>query len=304
LAALLPGAAGAAPATPFDLPPLPSWPLLRPLGGFEIDRAVLGFGGLSGLHIAPDLTVTAISDLGRFAEFALTLGPEFRPTGLALRRSGPLRDPAGRPLPRGHYRDAESLARLPDGAWLVGFERWPRIARYQALDGPARYIAPPPGLAQAPANAGLETLAVLEDGRWLAMAEDLPLPEAPGATAAWLGRPGAWMRIGWRAGERMHPVDATPLPGGDVLVLERAFSWLGGFWGRVVRLDAARIAAARPGMVLDGTEILRIEPPLPMDNYEGIAAVRHAGRMLVGMVSDDNQSRFQRSLMLFFELAE
>jgi hypothetical protein len=305
VAALPHGAARAsgALATPFALPRLSEGAPLRPLGGFGIDREQLGFGGLSGLHIAPDLTVSTVSDLGWFAEFALTLGPGMRPAALALRRSGRLRDGAGRPLPRGHVRDAESLARLPDGSWLVGFERWHRIRHYRDLDGPGRYVEAPPGIAEAPLNAGLETLAVLGDGRWLAIAEDLPSPDAPGITAAWLGRPGGWMRLGWRPGPGMNPVDATPLPGGDVLVLERGFSWIAGFWGRVVRLPAAALAAATEGAVLQGEPLLPLESPLPMDNYEGIAAVRHAGRTLVAIVSDDNQNRLQRTLLLFFELA-
>ncbi|WP_158287806.1 esterase-like activity of phytase family protein [Falsiroseomonas bella] len=291
-------------ATAFALPDLPGTPALRPLGGFEIDPEQLGFGGLSGLHIAPDLTVTAISDLGGFAEFALTLGPGLRPAALVLRRSGWLKDWAGRPLPRGHARDAEALARLPDGSWLVAFERWHRIWRYADLDAPARHFDAPPGVARAPRNAGLETLAVLQDGRWLAIAEDLPLPDAPGVTAAWLGRPGAWTPLGWRPGPGMNPVDATPLPDGDVLVLERGFTWIAGFWGRVVRLRAASLAAATAGAVLQGEPLLRLEPPLPVDNYEGIAALRHEGRTLVAVVSDDNQSWLQRTLLLFFELAE
>ncbi len=303
LAGLLPApAAGAALATPFALPRAPEGAKLRPLGGFEIDREQLGFGGLSGLHIAPDLTVSTVSDLGWFAEFSLTLGPGLRPAALALRRSGRLRDGAGRPLPRGHVRDAESLTRLPDGSWLIGFERWHRIRHHRDLDGPGRHVEAPPGIAQAPLNAGLETLAVLDDGRWLAMAEDLPLPESPGTTAAWLGGPGAWMPIGWRPGPGMNPVDAAPLPGGDVLVLERGFTWIAGFWGRVVRLPAAALAAATAGTVLEGEPLLRLESPLPVDNYEGIAALRHEGRTLVAVVSDDNQSRLQRTLLLFFEL--
>jgi hypothetical protein len=289
-------------ATPFDLPGLPENTLVRPLGGLEIDRAQLGFGGLSALHVAPDLTVTTVSDLARFAEFTLSLDDECRPQGLVLRRAGWLRDGAGRGLPRGYAGDAESLARLPDGSWLIGFERWHRIRRYRDVDGPAEYFEAPPGIENAPANAGLEALAVLADGRLLAIAEEMAVPELPGATAAWLGRPGDWTRIGWRPGQGLLPVDAAPLPGGGALVLERGFSLLGGFSGRLTRVPAAALAAATPGSVLEGEEILRIAPPLPVDNFEGVAAFTHRGRLLVAMLSDDNQNRLQRGLLLLFEL--
>ena len=305
LLAALPGCATAQPtllAWPFALPDLPASAPLRPLGGMEIARHELGFGGLSGLHIAPDLTVTAISDLGHFAEFSLGLDAHLRPLRLTLRRSGRLRDGAGRPLPRGHAADAEALARLPDGGWLIAYERWHRIRRHADLDGPGTYVEAPPGLQQAPANAGLESLAVLADGRWLAIAEDLPLPEAPGLTAAWLGGPGGWVPLGWRPAPGMQPVDAAPLPGGGALVLERGFSLFGGFSARLTRVGAAALAAARPGTVLAGEEILRFDPPLPVDNYEGVAVLRHQGRLLVGVISDDNESRLQRTLLLLFEL--
>ncbi|WP_270934782.1 esterase-like activity of phytase family protein [Falsiroseomonas oryzae] len=289
-------------AWPFALPELPGNTAIRPLGGIEIDRVALGFGGISGVHIAPDLTVTVVSDLSHWAEFALSLDAAARPLRLTLRRTGRLRDGGGRILPRGYAGDAEALARLPDGDWLVTFERWHRIRRYRDIGGPGAYVEPPPGLERAPANAGLESLAVLADGRWFAIAEDLALPEAPGLTAAWLGGPGAWLPVAWRPAPGFFPVDAAPLPDGGALVLERSFSWLAGFSGRLTRIGVAALAAARPGTVLEGEELLRIASPLPVDNYEGVTTVLHQGRQLVALVSDDNENRLQRSLLLLFEL--
>jgi hypothetical protein len=306
LLAALPGCAAAKReglfSWPFALPDLPGNTVLRPLGGLEIARHELGFGGLSGLHIAPDLTVTVISDIGRFAEMSLALDAALGPLRLALRRTGRLADGAGRPLPRGHASDAEALARLPDGSWLIAYERWHRIRRHATLDAPGSYVEAPPGLERAAANSGLESLAVLADGRWLAIAEELPLPEAPGLTVGWLGGPGAWMPIGWRPAPGMQPVDAAPLPGGGALVLERGFSLFGGFSARLTRIEAAALAEARAGSVLEGEEILRFASPLPVDNYEGVAVVRHQGRLLVGVISDDNENRLQRTLLLLFEM--
>jgi hypothetical protein len=54
--------------------------------------------------------------------------------------------------------------------------------------------------------------------------------------------------------------------------------------------------------VLAGEELLRLDPPLPSDNYEGLAVLRHEGRTLVAMVSDNNENRLQRTLLLLFEL--
>lgn len=301
LATLLaaPALAQAPLATPFDLPRLSDAAPLRALGGLEIHRSRLGFGGLSGLAIGDDLVLTAVSDRGRFLEATLQLDEAARPTGLLLRRTGRLGDGAGRPLATGYTSDAEALARLPDGSFLVAFERWHRIRRYRDLAGPGAYVEAPPGLDAAPSNAGLETLAVLSDGRWLAIAEGL---QSGGHAAAWLGGPGAWMSLAWRTGFAMHAVDAAGLPDGGALVLERSFALPGGFGGRLVHLPAEALMAARPGSVLTGEEWLRLADPLPVDNYEGVAVFRHRGRLLCALVSDDNENRLQRTLLLLFDI--
>jgi hypothetical protein len=55
--------------------------------------------------------------------------------------------------------------------------------------------------------------------------------------------------------------------------------------------------------VLSGEQILRLDgDPLPAENWEGVAACRHGGRLLVALVADNNDSLLQRSLLLLFEL--
>ena len=97
----------------------------------------------------------------------------------------------------------------------------------------------------------------------------------------------------------MAPVDAAPLPDGGVLVLERASSFFGGFRARLTRLPGSALSA---GQVLDGNEILSLSDPLPVENWEGVTVLEYAGRLLVALVSDDNESPWQRSLFLLLEL--
>ncbi|MFC7543480.1 esterase-like activity of phytase family protein [Siccirubricoccus deserti] len=152
------GASGAPPvaARPLALAPLPPGSRLEPLGGLVLDSTAIGFGGLSALHLDSALRITAVSDLARWMTARLVLR-DGRPMALTELRTGVLRDGAGRPLPRGHTGDSESMARLPDGSWLVGFERWHRIRAYRNLDAPGTYVQMPPGLGLAPANGGLES---------------------------------------------------------------------------------------------------------------------------------------------------
>jgi hypothetical protein len=292
-----------APAKPLALPPLPPGSRLELLGGLEIDDEALGFGGLSALHLDQDLQVTAVSDLAFWMQARLELR-DGRPAGLSGLRTGPLLDGAGHPLHRGYAGDAEALARLPDGTWLVGFERWHRIRAYPRIDGAGSYVQAPPGLEYAGGNGGLESLAVLPGGRWLAITEAMSVPDRPGLRRAWLGGPAQWMPVAYRPAEDFDPADAAPLPDGGALVLERSFSLFGGFGGRLVRIPAETLRAAGPETVLEGEEILRLAAPLPVDNFEGVSAVRIGDRTLVALVSDDNQNLLQKTLLLLFVLAD
>ncbi len=284
---------------PLALDPLPAGSRLEALGGLQLSGEALGFGGLSALHIDDDLRLTAISDVGHWVTARLVLR-EGRPQGLAELRTGPLRDGSGAPLRRGYGGDAESLARLPGGGWLVGFERWQRIRRYRGIDGPGEYVEAPPGLEFAPRNGGLESLTVLRDGRWLAIAEKLYPQGNEALRRAWIGGPGRWRRIAYRPEEGFDPADAAALPEGGALVLERSFSIFAGFGGRVVRIPPAQM----DGAVLQGEEILRLDGPVPRDNFEGITVFRAEGRTMLALVSDDNENMLQRTLLLVFAVLD
>ena len=285
-------------AQQFALPDLPG--PLRPLGGLVLAPDMLGGGGFSGVHLAPDLTLTLISDRGHWAEAQLVLDG-LTPVVLAPLRHGPLRDEAGKPIPRGFAADAEALARLPDGTWLVAFERRHRIRAYRRLDGPGLYVAAPPGLEAAPSNGGLESLAVLQDGRLFAIAETFTPPDRPELRHAWLGQPSAWMSLYWQPAPGFHPTDAAILPDGSALVLERRFSLLGGFSARLVMTAPDALRSAREGAVLRGETILMLDDaPLPSENWEAVAVTRFGDQTLVALISDDNESVLQRSLLLLF----
>ena len=220
------------------------------------------------------------------------------------RKLGPLVDPRGRALRYKRRSDAESLAALSDGL-AVGFEHDHRIWRYPYGGAPfaARPapIAPPPGIARAPDNLGLEALTALPGGRLFALTEGL---EASSDTLrGWIGDgPGYahWQPFEWVRHGRFAPSGAATLPDGGILVLERRFTLIGGLAARIVRVAPGDI---RPGVRLDGAEIATFDGNLIRDNFEGIDAVRgRGGETLVYLVSDDNYSRLQRTLLLMFVL--
>jgi hypothetical protein len=93
--------------------------------------------------------------------------------------------------------------------------------------------------------------------------------------------------------------DCAALPNGDVMVLERRPSISLSFSARLKRIRAARL---RPSAALNGEELLRLDPPLRVDNFEGIAVREDQIGTLIYLISDDNFHPLQRTLLLQFRL--
>jgi hypothetical protein len=96
--------------------------------------------------------------------------------------------------------------------------------------------------------------------------------------------------------------DAVVLRGGDLLILERKFSWLSGVGIRIRRIPLKSIVR---GATVDGPAIFEADLGHEVDNMEGIDAhVTPEGDTVLTMVSDDNFSMIQRTLLLQFTLME
>ena len=92
------------------------------------------------------------------------------------------------------------------------------------------------------------------------------------------------------------------LPSGDLLVLERKFSWTTGLFIRIRRIKLADVA---PGALVDGRVLFEADLGYAIDNLEGLSVHRGAnGETVLTLVSDDNFSALQRTLLLQFTLAE
>ena len=92
------------------------------------------------------------------------------------------------------------------------------------------------------------------------------------------------------------------LRSGDLLLLERKASWLEGIGIRIRRIALKSVA---PRAVVDGPSIFDADLGHEIDNMEGIDAhVTEEGDTVLTMVSDDNFSMIQRTLLLQFTLVE
>lgn len=273
-------------------------------GGVSMTSDSPNFGGWSDLHVSPDgRTLTAISDLGSWLTATIEQDAAGNLIGLDRARIGSLRGLDGNPLSGKLETDAEGLVAMPDGSWLVSFERNQRIWRYPTLDGTPVPINLPEDFSRQPENGGVEALTLLPDGRIAAISEDYST--APGTVVGWIGQPAGDNRYSWQSFQYATIPDFSPtamasLPGGGFVTLERAFDMARGVRVRVMRVEAADL---QPGATVRARELARLVPPAAVDNLEGIAATTGArGETLLWLISDDNFNSLQRNLLLLFEL--
>ncbi len=275
------------------------------VGGLELRSDNADFGGLSGLEISPDgARLLAVTDRGHWIAARLIHDASAVLVGVADATIDPILDDAGRPV-AASWRDAEEVARLAGGRLAVSFERHHRIWLYPAENpayGRGRALGVASVLAQAPYNGGVEAMAALADGRLLAVTERALAGD--GRVHAWLIAPdgGRAEALTYAVSDGFSPTSLARLADGDVLALERRYSKATGASVRLMCIDAASIV---PGATLEGRELARIEAPLNVDNFEGLAVRRGAGgETFVYLLSDDNFSPLQRTLLMQFRLRQ
>jgi len=275
--------------------------------GLILTSRFRGFGGLSGLRLdVKGERFIAISDKGGWFTGRIAYkGREM--TGLDDVEAAPMLGPDGKPITARGWFDTEAIA-LDGSLVYVGIERVNQILRFDFAKGFTRahgeLIQLPPGVRKLPYNKGIEALVVVPKG--LPMAGTLiaiserGLDAQGNITAFLIGKtPGVF---GIRRTENFDVSDAVLLPSGDLLLLERKFSWLAGVGIRIRRIPLASVA---PGAVVDGPSIFSADLGNDVDNMEGIDAhVTPEGDTVLTLVSDDNFSLIQRNLLLQFTLVE
>ena len=277
-------------------------------GGLVLHADNANFGGISGLTVEPDgQGFLAVSDAGlwvsgRFVE------KEGRLAGIDQAAVGPMLGPAGEPLAAMGRDDTESIG-LRGGMAFVGVEGvneiWSFPFSRDGMMARGQQVTVTAGIKRLPGNRGLEALTPAPVGSALGDALVAISERSGGDDEPTKG----FILGGPLAGEfllqRKPSFDITDiafLPGGDLLVLERRASFMGGFGMRLRRIAGAGI---RPGAVLDGPVLLEAGPESEIDNMEALGVSRdETGRTVITLMSDDNFSFLQRSLVLRFTLVE
>ncbi len=272
-------------------------------GGAQLAPGVRFAGGLnilsapmSPLHSLSDLKLTGdggfvtVSDVGDLVRADIRLDAHGRLVGLDRFRTRRLTLADGRPISDKQDGDAEGLALTASGDLLISFERRHRIWNY----GPLNALTDRPTPMRAP---------------------DFPFTENDGMEGLAAG-PNGW-RVGGEAGgvwdctparcTVVTPPPAAPIPDSEYRITGIDRDPSGDGWFVVQRRYRAPIDARAHvrHMAADGTlgpVLIELKLPGTTDNFEGIAAERRNGATRLYILSDDNFSPAQRTLMLAFDI--
>jgi hypothetical protein len=271
------------------------------LSAYELSSKDSRFGGLSGLTMGIDGRLYAVSDAGYWVSAQMLVDSDGRLLDLTEWAIEPILSTTGAPV-RNPLHDAEALARTPDGSFMISFENVHRIWRYppppitfRSLPVP---VPVPAEVAKAPSNGGLEGLTILPDGRLLVLTEEFRNPD--GSFKGWLIEGERFFEVSYLPSEGFRVTDCAALSNGDIIVLERRYVPLVSL---SARLSLVRGQHIQPGAKLMGEELLRIQYPLDVDNFEGVAVQEDPIKgTIIYIVSDDNYHALQRTLLLQFRL--
>jgi len=282
--------------------------LLEFRGGLQLRSSYKHFGGMSAIRVAADgANFIALSDTGWWFRGRIIYDGS-RPSGIVDAEMAPILGPDSQPMAARGWYDTESIAE--DGGTLyVGIERVHQIVRFnyakEGLLARGRPIPPAPGFRSLPFNRGLEALVFvpkgLRLGGTLIAISERGLDTAGNISGFLLGGPSPGS-FAVKRSSSYDVSDAALLPGGDVLLLERKFSWTSGLTVRIRRLALGEI---KPGATVDGAVLFEADLGYEIDNMEGLSVHRNAeGEIVLTLISDDNFLPFQRTLLLQFTLAE
>ena len=274
-------------------------------GGMVLTSSHKLFGGISALRVQKDGEhFVALSDRGTWLQGRIVYKDD-RPVRIADASLAPVLDADGNPAPRW---DTESIAE--NGSTLyVGLERLNSIVSFdygkEGIRAPGRPVAVPPEAKDLPFNQGFESMVFVDKklplgGTLIAISEQ-GLTESGDIKAFLIGGPTPGMFAVKRTNQYAIG-DAAILPGGDILILERQYSQERGVLMRIRRI---RLADIKPGAVVDGPTVIEADKRHQIDNMEALSIHQdRGGELVLSIMSDNNHSERQRTLLLQFTLRE
>lgn len=272
------------------------------LGGLDVSSPSWVFGGLSGIDMIDSDTALMIGDSSTYVTTRL-VHEGGRLVGLADAEIGSLFPDGDMSKEAG---DAEDVALDPNDrsrGVIVRERQANAMLTFQLTRGRPENFEPK--LVGAPdrilrSNSGLESVAYAPVASPLS-GEIVTIGERPMRGEAdftgWIAGKGSFSIV---RRDSFDVSSARFLPNGDLVLLERRYAPA---WGIAMRLRRIAGDTIRAGARLDGEILLDAGMTSQIDNMEGLAVSQDgAGRTILTLVSDDNFSILQRTLILQFAL--
>ena len=286
--------------------PRPVNPKVRYVGGYElVAKGTSELVGLSDLHIFSDgdtLKVEAVSDFGTMAQFELKADDKggYLDSPLDI---DPLLDSDGKRFAYKTEADSEGMTVDPlSGDRYVSFEGHQRVMKFAA---PGKVVPwkragetlPLGGLPSFPPNLGMEAVTYIQE---------------PKGDALLIGVEGGGF---WRCGLALNvctEIHGPATPGflymmtslavvdygdprrdHDILGLYRYYDPITGPRNvlRLLHLEGDTLTVV--------SDLVKITPPLPVDNFEGVASVKTATGYRIFLVSDSVKADGMSKLLVF-----
>jgi hypothetical protein len=281
------------------------------LGAVQLRATNPLFGGISALRAghatANGVQMLGLSDTGNWLAFE-TLERGGRLVDVSHVSLTPIRQADGSAAHTKAEGDAEALEWDPaTGAATIVYEQDHRLAHFTGIDPakPASLTAMPTRIERLtpmtgwPLNGGGEAMAMLPDGARIVISEQRKRPD--GSHVALITQHGTTREIAIESVPDHSPTDAIAIDATHILVLHRRFDLMG--QGAALSLvDLAPALASTLADPLPAKLLARWQAPVTLDNMEGLALHRVGDRVFLYIVSDDNLSSLQRTLLMKFEL--
>lgn len=266
------------------------------IGAWELLSRNDNFGGISGLTALKNGRFVGIGDAGTVFGFGLTDNARTDRPFIAL-----LPNLNG---PELNYkdRDSEGIAHDPDsGQFWVSFEAHHAIRRYSSSLGRQTGIVRPAEMQDWPKNKGAECIVRLQDGRFIVIAESVDDGLHPALLFSGdpIERNTKITPFSFRPPNGYRVTDGVQLPDGRIAILNRSIGFPQGFSAKVSLLAFADISR---DSVASAKVVATLASPLLVDNMEGIAFTRTEKGEFLWLISDNNFSIFQRTILMKFLL--
>lgn len=274
-------------------------------GGLVLSSSHADFGGISAMRFTDnDGSFVALTDKARVITGVL-VREGGRPAKIVNAAITRIKAANGRTITGARDKDSEALE-IMGGRFIVGYERNDRLVTFnmkkRKLIAVGKSAAIDLNTFEFADNRGPEAIALNPKTGELFVFAEHSLDDA-GNHRGFVFRDNKLERKNSvRASDGYSLTDAQFQADGSLILLERYFNPFTGVFMRLRLINPDDVSSDKP---LDGPVLIEAGPRYEIDNMEALAlSTSESGAVRLTLVSDDNFSDRQRTILLEFEISE